>query len=86
MQRQFNTWLKKKGVLSGRMLEVDADYDRKFVLVNSGIGTRIDEALRWLSDKSRSGNTAASELSKELNDKFDYLSRQYLLEAIKAKR
>lgn len=85
MQRQFNTWLKKKGVLSGRMLEVDADYDRKFVLVNSGIGTRIDEALRWLSDKSRSGNTAASELSKELNDKFDYLSRQYLLEAIKAK-
>ena len=87
MQRQFNTWLKKRGVLSGRVLDVDADYDRRFVLLESRIGNRIDALLEWthdtegLSDEARS---AKYKIGDALRGKFDYLSRRYLLEAIKA--
>jgi hypothetical protein len=52
MQRQFNGWLRKQGVLSSRMLDVEADYDRRFIAVSNAIGNRIDEALEWLSDSS----------------------------------
>ncbi|WP_051327544.1 DEAD/DEAH box helicase family protein [Desulfatibacillum aliphaticivorans] len=79
MQRQFNAFLKKEKVLSGRMLEVDFDYDRKFVLAESGIGTDIDEGLQWLWENKR--YTAIHQLVME---QFDHLSRRYLLEAIKA--
>lgn len=88
MQRQFNTWLKKEGSLSGRILDVEADYDRRFVLIDSGIGRRIDEALEWIRqrrseapDGQRQGWSA---LQDRIEDRFDYLSRSYLLEAIKA--
>lgn len=94
MQRQFNTRLKKAGVLSGRMLEVDADYDRKFVLIDSAIGRRIDSALEWFRNQrdalgSSEGDNelkrAYYDLESIINDSFDFLSKRYLLEAIKAK-
>lgn len=89
MQRNFNTWLKREGALSGRTLDVDQDYDRRFVLIDSKVGNRIDEAFSWIDEKRRaaSGEDARAwgELSKGLHDTFDYLSRRYLLEAIKAK-
>ncbi len=106
MQRQFNTWLKKKGSLSGRMLDVSADYDRKFILVDSAIGRRIDDALQWFGVKRKEldkeinpdGNRFASMMSEpdprsvalysiqdSIAANFDYLSRRYLLESIKAK-
>lgn len=87
LQRQFNAWLKKKGSLSGRQLEVNADYDRRFVLVDSAIGNQIDEALNWLSENARNApkdDRGFYELRDRINDKFDYLNRRYLLEAIKA--
>ncbi len=87
MQRQFNSWLKKSGALSGRMLDVKADYDRRFVLVESAIGQRIDEALQWFSDQSEKGNKnpGLRDLRDTITDNFSYLQRRYLLEAIKAK-
>lgn len=90
MQRQFNTWLKKRGTLSGRMLDVDADYDRKFVLIDSAIGTRIDQALAWFNDKRTVATdpktrAAISDVERIISEQFDYLTRRYLLEAIKAK-
>ena len=96
MQRQFNGELKKKGVLSGRMLDVKPDYDRRFVLIDSAIGNKIDEALEWLGDKAQEESEAQekierskreigmSELASVIKDQFDYLSRRYLLEGIKA--
>jgi hypothetical protein len=85
MQRQFNSWLKSRGVLSTRMLDVTADYDRKFVLVNSAIGNRIDEALSWLDEQRLADKTGGFGLLRDvIAEKFDYLSRRYLLEAIKA--
>lgn len=91
MQRQFNGWLKRSGSLSGRMLEVEPDYDRRFILVDSAIGTRIDNALDWISEQSQEhsrskneGPNGYSTFGDVLNKKFDYLSRRYLLEAVKA--
>ncbi|NCD22070.1 MAG: DEAD/DEAH box helicase, partial [Spartobacteria bacterium] len=80
MQRQFNSWLKKEGALSLRLLDVAHDYDRKFVLVESAVGRTIDEGLDWLRADKRMGP-----LLDEINARFDHLSRRYLLEAIKAK-
>ncbi|HEU4617099.1 MAG TPA: strawberry notch C-terminal domain-containing protein, partial [Gammaproteobacteria bacterium] len=87
MQRQFNGWLKKRGVLSGRVLEVDADYDRRFVLIESRIGNRIDALLDWLRDTDgldEAERDVKYHMAGVLRDKFDHLSRRYLLEAIKA--
>ena len=85
LQRQFNGMLKKSGSLSGRMLDVEFDYDRRFVSVESAIGTRIDEALDWLSEHARIKDaTGYSQLQSAISGKFDYQSRRYLLEAIKA--
>ncbi len=94
LQRQFNAWLKKNEVLSGRQLDVAPDYDRRFILVPSAIGQRIDEALQWFEERAKgiTGNDADSatqrraieDVRKLISDKFDYLSRRYLLEAIKA--
>lgn len=100
MQRGFNTWLKNRGVLSGRLLDVDADYDRRFVAANSEIGRRIDQAMRWFFDTKPADlpgmpvpedqdydpavSTAIWSVRAALNSKFDYLSRLRLLEAMKA--
>jgi hypothetical protein len=87
MQRQFNTWLKKNGVLSTRVLDVDQDYDRRFVLVDSKIGNRIDALLEWARDTEGlepAARDAKRHIGDTLREKFDHLSRRYLLEAIKA--
>jgi GGDEF domain-containing protein len=80
LQRQFNSWLKKEQVLAGRMLDVDQDYDRKFVLTENAIGAKIDEGLQVLWEDKR-----YRELWRLVQEKFDHLSRRYLLEAIKAR-
>ncbi len=90
MERQFNSTLKKQGVLSGRMLEVDVDYDRKFILVESGIGRSIDEGLNWLREKERNTPEGKEKfewraLNEAVNKRFNYLSRLFLLEALKAR-
>ncbi|MEG0324731.1 MAG: hypothetical protein RR619_12095, partial [Raoultibacter sp.] len=83
MQRQFNTWLKQRGVLSTRMLDVKADYDRRFVLFESAIGNRIDEAFAYIAEQAKSSE-AYSMLQKAVDKSLDYQSRRYLLEALKA--
>lgn len=99
MQRQFNGWLKNQGVLSGRMLDVAADYDRRFILAESAVGNEIDRAIEWIRDKAKESRQAKkdnpdaidgwahieAELNEELFGKLGHLIRRYLLEAIKAK-
>ena len=99
LQRQFNGWLKKQGVLSGRMLDVDADYDRRFILAESAVGNEIDRAIEWIRDQAKTSRIEKKDkedavdgwafIEAELNDqlfgKTGHLVRRYLLEAIKAK-
>lgn len=91
MERAFNSWLKKEGVLSGRALDSDFDYDRRFILAESVIGRRVDDAIAWLrgeglQDEPDDHRDARNNLSNEiLEGKFKYHARMYFLEAIKAR-
>lgn len=80
MARQFNSYLKKTGALSGRMLEVEADYGRRFVMVESALGTKIDEGMEFMRE-----NPKYKHLYAPFMKEFTYLKRRYLLEAIKAR-
>ena len=101
-ERDFHEKLKREGVLSGRSLQVDVDYDRKFVKKEDADGTRLDEALEALDElaakerEAQSANTKAGNvgtrlpepfgaLQNHMRKNFDYLARQQLLEAIKAR-
>lgn len=100
-EREFHENLKRQGVLSGRSLQVDVDYDRKFVKKEDADGTRLDEALEALDNLARAEREADyaevkagrvgrkpqpySALQAHMAKNFDYLARQQLLEAIKAK-
>ena len=78
MEREFNAKLRREGALSHRELDVEFDYDRKFVQVDSTFGRRIDEALEWIREQG------FLDLHFELQDKFGTLQRRFLLEGIKA--
>ena len=85
MERAFAEKLKTSGAISGRLLTVKFDYDRKFILIDSEVGKQIDEGFQFLRDSKNSlGNRTYSKLSGALNRNFDYLARLQLLEAIKA--
>ena len=88
-EREFHEKLRREGVLSGRSLQVDVDYDRRFVTVADAIGTEIDAILKTLSEGTRDADKALADgyrtLDREISKRFDYLARQQLLEAIKAK-
>lgn len=88
MQRAFNSWLKKEGALSGRALDSDFDYDRKFIAAESAVGRRVDDAIEWMRELSSGDNEVPgmSELYELLiGENFDYHARMYFLEAIKAR-
>lgn len=89
MQRQFNAWLRKEGVLSSRALDSEFDYDRKFLMNESMLGKQVDDALDWLwKNSSQEGPRGAvlKAISGILNDSFGYQQRMYFLEAIKAQQ
>ena len=83
MERELHERLKRDGALTGRRLEVEHDYDRKFVLVDDPIGKRIDEVIDFMLN-AEDGRFRA--LHDVVGKRFDYLSRMRLLEAIKAKQ
>lgn len=82
MQRQFNSWLRKEGALSARVLDVDQDYERRFILIDGGVGAKIDSGLEWLRNAE---NGRYQALYTAVSERFDYFTRMRLLEAIKAK-
>jgi len=85
MERAFAEKLKTSGAISGRLLTVKFDYDRKFILIDTEVGKQIDEGFRFLRESKNSlGNRTYSKLSGTLDRRFDYLARLQLLEAIKA--
>jgi hypothetical protein len=90
LEQEFHQYLRREGSLSGRRLEVEHDYDRKFVQTPSEIGTKIDEAFEWLrawaSEKvDGSYSSGRQAVQAAITSQFDYHSRMYLLEALKAR-
>ena len=79
MEVQFHDDMAKAGVIRGRQLEVDKDYDRGFILVGQGIGKTIDEGFEILRNDKHYSN-----LYEALRKRFDRRAQRYLLESIKA--
>ena len=81
MEMEFHEWLRNTGALTGHELEIDKDYNRGFILVDQGVGRKIDEGFEFLREnKEKYGN-----LEGVLNKQFDGSRRNYLLESIKAR-
>jgi len=64
-QREFHERLKREGSLWGRKLEVDVDYDRKFVAVENKIGSKIDEAIAYIWKKQSEERAALQAAIKD---------------------
>lgn len=84
MQRSFNSWLKKEGVLSGRALDSQFDYDRIFIQTENALGTRVDEAIDWLRENNKIAGMPEL-YERMIKQNFKYHDRMYFLEAIKAR-
>ena len=88
MERQFHENMKELGVLGGRTLDVEADYKREFIKVETAAGEKLDDLIEKWRDHEIEGDNGSerpySELADTLNKSFDYTNRVKLLEAIKA--
>ena len=92
MQRQFNAHLKRTGVLSGRILDVASDYDRKFILVEMEdyaetiTAERVKRVINGYSDKEGTGGGFDYyELGKPLfvGDNNEFLNEEVETEKIR---
>lgn len=81
MEVEFHEWLRKTGALTGHELEIDKDYNRGFLLVNQGVGRKIDEGFEFLQDNYKKYGQVLDVLRRQ----FDSRRRNYLLESIKAR-
>ena len=81
MEVQFHDDLVNSGAMHGRQIAVDKDYDRGFILVDGGIGHKIDEGFKFLSDN----HAAYGELYRVLAKQFNKSQQKYLIESIKAR-
>ena len=90
MERQFHETMKEQGVLGGRTLEVEADYKRDFIKVETAAGEKLDDLIEKWHDHSAEiegedgDDRPYAKLAETLNKSFDYTKRIKLLEAIKA--
>ncbi|NOR88597.1 MAG: methyltransferase, partial [Bacteroidales bacterium] len=85
LERQFYENMVEKGVFSGRMLEVDKDYSRDFILVNSELGNQINEGFSlFRSHDDEQFRKKYKDLIGRVSKKWNYLYVNQLLESIKA--
>lgn len=93
LEQEVHQYLRREGSLSGRRLEVEHDYDRRFILTESALGTKIDQGIdklrKWAREQmSGNGLNYSAEVSKirdRITEQFSYHNRMYLLEALKAR-
>jgi hypothetical protein len=89
-EREFHERLVREGVLTGRSLQIDVDYDRRFVTTEDELGSRIDAILKHMFDASvkhpdKGIKDGYETLYRSVSKRFSYLKRMQLLEAIKAR-
>jgi hypothetical protein len=84
MERNFSEHLKNEGVLSCRLLEVDQDYSRDFVLVEDKLGQKIDEGMDIALGYAKRDDNNFQKLPGAVKNHFDWLAQSQLLEAIKS--
>lgn len=80
LERQFAENLKAKGAMSSRKLDVEADYSRDFVTIDSELGSKIDEGISLLKNRDK-----FELLPMFIDRRFNFLYTNQMMEAIKAK-
>ena len=83
MERNFLERQLKIGSIIGRQINVDKDYSREFIIIDSEVGEKIDQGLSVFSEKEF-GMTFPI-LKKVADDHINWLYKNQLLEGIKAK-
>ncbi|WP_289128613.1 LPD38 domain-containing protein [uncultured Megamonas sp.] len=81
MEMEFHEKLKNDGAISSRRLVIDKDYDRGFILVDGGIGKKVDEGFEYLFNSKNN----YTNLANFLNKSYGYYNKLFLLEAVKAR-
>lgn len=87
-EREFHEKLRREGVLSGRHLDIEPDYERRFVQRDDAQGSQIDGILDFVREQAYGkgpDKDVYAALLRSINKNFNYLRRMQLLEAIKAK-
>lgn len=82
LERNFFEKHKEKGIMSTRVLELDYDYSRDFVTLNSEIGDYINTGMEMFYKEEFSKRYPY--LSSRIDKKYNYLFINQLLECIKA--
>lgn len=67
--------------ISSRRLVIDKDYDRGFILVDGGIGKKVDEGFEYLFNSKNN----YTNLANFFNKSYGYYNKLFLLEAVKAR-
>lgn len=81
MEMEFHEKLKNDGAISSRRLVIDKDYDRGFILVDGGIGKKVDEGFEYLFNSKNN----YTNLANFFNKSYGYYNKLFLLEAVKAR-
>ena len=83
LERNFFEESKKKGIMSTRVLELDFDYSRDFITLDSDLGDILEEGMNVFN---RNDNAKRYPYLYELSErKWNYNNLNQLLECIKAK-
>lgn len=83
MERQFFEKMKEKGVMSTRILELDQDYSRDFITLDSDIGDFINKGMEEFHTKDFQKTFPL--LYSKFGKKYNYMYVNQLLECIKAR-
>ena len=82
MEQSFADKMFKQGVMSYRGIEVEPDYSRQFIQISDPDAQKVEEAYEAMKEARDEENHPKYPL---LEKAFDYLTRQKILEAVKAK-
>lgn len=83
MEREFFENMKQKGIISTRMLDLDMDYSRDFIIIDSELGEFINTGIEMFYEESF--KKIFPYLTSMFGAKYNYLYVNQLLECIKAK-
>lgn len=83
MERNFFEKWKEKGVMSTRQINLQYDYSREFITLDSEIGQKIEEGFELFWDETFCKNYPI--LSDRIHKKHNHLFITQLLECIKAR-
>ena len=81
MEMQLHDFLEKRGAISGRVIDVPADYSRDFVVIDSSVAKILDRGFSFF--RGPEGFKKYRTLAQVFNALWDYNHVAQMLEAVK---